>query len=151
MARTLERTDAQLLYTQEMKDIKEISGILNVPEKTLYRWREEDEWDKNREAFRRTPQAKAQEVIVSVADKLSKLADQMQADGKLDSQGLFALNKLLEQADRMNRSQHMYPYILQMTKELTDFLEEDHPELLEQLLPALKKFGERMAKKYRRT
>ena len=170
MARKLERSDAKMLYCQEFKEVPEISAILTVPEKTVYRWKAEDkeqgtDWDKDRESFRRTPQARAQEIFAASINQFNELIDQMKRDGKIDSQALFAVNKSLETFERMMKGQHMYPYILMMVSELTDYLTGEQAtitvkckecslsaevDLLQELVPYLKAFGEAMAKKYRR-
>lgn len=145
-----------MLYVQQMHEITAIAELLNIPPSTLYRWKDEDaeagkDWDKDRESFRKTPAARANEMIIEAANILKATLDAAKIPGsKVDSQALFAVNKLLELAEKLDRNQHMYPYILMMTKELTEFFEEQNPELLEQMLPTLKKFGESMAKKYRR-
>lgn len=156
MARKNDRADAHMFYVQQMHEIPAIADLLHIPQSTLYRWKDEDaeagkDWDKDREAFRITPAARANEMIVEAAKTLKVTLDAAKTPGtKIDSQALFAVNKLLELAEKLNRNQHMYPYIIMMTKELTEFFEEQNPELLEKMLPTLKKFGEAMAKKYRR-
>lgn len=155
MARKLERNDAYMFYVQDMKEIPEISELLKVPEKTLYRWKQEDvhagkDWDKDREAFRATPTANANKMLQTSVARLGKLLDEIQAGNKLDAQEVYALKALYEMAERLTKGQHMYPYILAFTKEFTEFMDAEDPELLQQIIPHLSRFGEEMNKKYRK-
>jgi uncharacterized protein YjcR len=156
VARKTDRIDARMLYSMEMKEVAEISTILNVPEKTLYRWKQEDgkrgtDWDKDRESFRRTPAARAEELFEAAIKKFQEIVDNMAEASAIDSQALFAVDKILDRYEKMRKRQHMYPYILTMVRELTELLEDENSELLQELVPYLKKFGELMAKKYRRS
>lgn len=151
MARKIERMDAKQLYTEELKEVPEISTKLNVPEATVYRWKQEDkeqgvDWDKEREAIRMTSSSAYKKVLKIVIDKLSAVA----AAGTVDAREADSIVKMIKSAKSLNKDVDSLGNIYLAIQEFVDFMDERDSEMLKKLQPYLTEFGNAMSKKYGR-
>ena len=92
MARKIERLDAKRLYCEELKEIPEIARLLNVPEKTIYRWKAEErekgaDWDKEREEIRNTSFSGYKKTLKLAIDMI----DRMAATGEINAKDADAV------------------------------------------------------------
>lgn len=155
MARKLDRMDAKRLYCEEMKEIPEISRQLNVPEKTIYRWKSEDlerdvDWDKEREEIRMTSFSAVKQMLRAAVARLSTMVAEIERDQKINPSEVYALRQLILSAKSLQREVDALGNILLAMTEFTEFLSEREPELLDKLHPYLLEFGEAMKKKHGR-
>jgi len=155
MARKLERSDAKRLYCEEMKEVPSISTMLNVPEKTVYRWKTEDkdegpDWDKEREEIRMTSSSASKQMLRAVVTRLTSMVGEIAESGKINPSEVYALRQLLKSAKEINKDVDALGNILLMVQELTDFLAERDHGMLQQLHPYIVEFGNEMSKKYGR-
>jgi hypothetical protein len=155
MARKLERSDAKRLYIEEMKEIPEISRMLNVPEKTVYRWKAEDgeggvDWDKEREAIRMTSFSAVKSMYRAVVSRLDSMVGEIVSTHKIDATEVYAIRQLLKSMKEIQKDVDSLGNILLAMEEFTDFLSQRDPTKLQDLHPYLVEFGNEMSKKYGR-
>ncbi len=153
MARKVERIDAKRLYTEELKEVPEISKQLNVPEKTIYRWKSDDlkkgsDWDKEREAIRNTLSSVSIKTDQVAAAQYEKILKEIAATGKINPAEIYAFRQLLLSAEAFKKKQDKLGDILLMVNELIEFMTENHPDRLESLHDLLTEFGDSMRDKY---
>ncbi len=151
MARKLERIDAKRLYTEELKNIPEIATQLNVPEKTVYRWKQEDldkgsDWDKERESIRMTSASAYKQALKIAIDKLNSFA----AGGEVNVKEADAIMKIVKAAKSLYKDVDALGNIYLAIEEWVTFLQEHDAELLKQMLPLLDQFRQAMSNKYGR-
>lgn len=155
MARKLERSDAKRLYIEEMKEVPEISRMLNVPEKTVYRWKTEDkeqgtDWDKDREAIRLTSFSAAKQMLQAVVTRLGSMVSEIAETKKINPSEVYALRQLLKSAKEIEKNVDSLGNILLAMEEFTTYLSQRDPEMLQKLHPYLVEFGNEMSSKYGR-
>jgi len=151
VARKIERMDAKQLYTEELKEVPEISTKLNVPEATVYRWKQEDkdkgvDWDKEREAIRMTSSSSYKQALKIAIDQLNNVA----STGDIDPRKADALIKVIKAAKSLYPGVDSLGNIYLAMSEFVDFMQERDPEELKKLQPFLTEFGSEMSKKYGR-
>jgi transposase len=149
MARKIERIDAKRLYTEELKEIPEIAVQLNVPEKTVYRWKSEDkekgiDWDREREEIRNTSFSGYKKTLKLAIDMIDKMA----MTGEIKAADADAVQKVVKAVKSLYKDVDSLGNILLAMSEFTDFLAERDQDLLEKLNPYLMEFGNAMSKKY---
>ena len=149
MARKIERFDARRLYCEDMLEVPEIAKRLNVPEKTVYRWKTEDgaagdDWDKERESMRMTSMSAYKQMLKIAIDKLTAMA----TSGIVDNKEADALTKIIKSAKSLYKDVDMLGNVLLAMSEFSDFLANRSPETLESLRPWIAEFGQVMSKKY---
>ena len=151
VARKIERMDAKQLYTEELKEVPEISKQINVPEATIYRWKQDDkehgvDWDKEREAIRMTSSSSYKQALKIAVDKLTEIA----STGEVDARQADAIIKIIRAAKSLHKDVDSLGNVLLMMQELVDFLGERDADALKTLQPYLTEFGNEMSKKYGR-
>ena len=149
MARDIDKLKAKQLYTEEGKDVKEISSMLGVPEKTVYRWKSEaegsdDDWDRDREAIHLTGHSAYKRMLAIAVKQLSDIA----VSGEIDPRKADALQKVIKSAKSLAKDMDRRGNILLGMTEFTEFLRESHADQLETLQPFLIEFGTWVKKKY---
>ena len=149
MARKLERLDARRLYSEELIPVGEIATRLQVPEKTVYRWKSEDaargqDWDKERETLRLTSFSAYKQAIKIAVDKLTAIA----TSGEINFKDADGLTKIIKAAKSLYRDVDSLGNIILAMNEFADFLAERSPETLDTLQPWLSEFGQVMSRKY---
>ena len=155
MARKIERLDAKRLYCEELKEIPEISKMLNVPEQTVYRWKTEDkeqgtDWDKEREAIRNTSYSAAKQMLLALNSRMTKMVEEIKTSGKIDGSEVYALRQLILSIKSMEKNVDSLGNIMLAMNEFTDFLSQRDQKILQDLSPYLIEFGNEMSKKYGR-
>ncbi len=151
MARRLDRVDAKRLYCEELLDVAEISKRLNVPDKSIYRWKQEDadqgtDWDKERESMRMTSFSAYKQALKIAIDKLTGMA----TSGVIDVKEADALTKVIKSAKSLYKDVDVLGNILLAMSEFADFLSERSPDTLDSLRPWIAEFGQVMSKKHGR-
>lgn len=149
MARKIERIDAKRFYCEELKEVPEIAVRLNVPEKTLYRWKSEDkergnDWDREREEIRTTSFSGYKKTLKLAIDMIDKMAQ----TGEISTKDADAVQKIVKAVKSLYKEVDNLGNILLTISEFTDFLAERDPEMLEKLQPYLAEFGSVSSKKY---
>lgn len=155
MARKLERLDAKRFYVEEKKETAEISKLIQVPEGTIYRWKEEDkakgnDWDAEREAVAMTSFSAAKQMLAAVVTRMTAMVGEIQKDNKVNSSEVYAIRQLILSAKALQKEVDNLGNILLAMQEFTDFMVDREPELLKKLEPFLIEFGNTMSKKYGR-
>ena len=155
MARKIERLDAKRFYCEELKEIPEISRMLNVPEKTVYRWKADDkeqgtDWDKEREAIRNTSYSSAKQMTFALNSTLGKMIEEIKVTGKINATDMYAIRQLILSIKSMEKGVDSLGNIILTMNEFTDFLSQRDPAKLQDLHPYLVEFGNEMSKKYGR-
>ncbi len=153
MARKIERIDAKRLYTEELKEIPEISKQLRVPEKTVYRWKYEDlqkgsDWDKEREQLRTTSTIASKKIDRVAFVRLEKMLDEIAAGAKINPSDVYALRQLILSANAFRKGEDKLGDILLMVNELINFTSERYPDKLESMQELLTEFGDAMRDQY---
>lgn len=144
MAYTIEKLQAKELYTVEGKTVKEISVVLGLPEKTIYRWKDKESWDNDREAIQLTGMTTMKQTLAHIVEELGQIVVNKEAPkGKADE-----LYKLWKMAEGMNRGIDKRGNILLGLNEFIEFLRTNHQEFLADLEPFLVEFGTWVKKKY---
>ena len=143
MAR-VEKSDAKRMYCEEGLLVPEISKRLTVPEKTVYRWKEEEGWDRDREAMKMTSFSAYKQALKIAIDKLTSIA----LSGQIDVKEADALTKIIKSAKSLYKDVDVLGNVLLGMSEFSDFLQDRSPETLEKLLPWISEFGQAMSKKY---
>lgn len=151
MSRKLDRIDAKRLYTEELKEVPEISKQLGVPEATVYRWKSDDkekgsDWDADRESLRMTSFSAYKQTLKIAIDKLNSIA----ASGVIDTKEADAIVKIIKSAKSLYKDVDMLGNILLAMGEFTDFLRDRDGDMLTALQPYLQEFGKQMSKTYGR-
>jgi len=149
MARDIERLKAKQLYTEEGKSVGEISAMLGVPEKTVYRWKSEatdtdGDWDKDREAMQLTGLSAYKQTLLLALKQLRAMA----VSGDIDPRKADALNKVIKSAKSLAKDIDKRGNILLGMNEFLEFLRQDHEDVLESLTPYLSEFGSWVKRKY---
>jgi len=149
MARRIERLDARRLYCEDLIEIPEIAIKLNVPEKTVYRWKLEDakkgnDWDKDREQMRMTSFSAYKQTLKIAIDKLREIA----AGGEINVKDADAITKMIKAAKSLHKDVDTLGNILLATSEFVDFLQDRSPETLDKIYPYISEFGQVMSRKY---
>lgn len=155
MAHKIARLDAKRLYLEELKEIPEISKMLNVPEKTAYRWKAEDrengvDWDKEREEIRMTSFSAAKSMLRAVVTRLDSMVKEIGESHKINPSEVYALRQLLKSVKEIQKDIDSLGNILLAMEEFTDFIAQRDHEMLQKLHPYLVEFGNEMSKKYGR-
>jgi len=155
MARKIERLDAKRIYCEELKEIPEISRMLNVPEKTVYRWKTEDkeggvDWDKEREAIRNTSYSSAKQMTFALNSTLGKMIEEIKETGKINATDMYAIRQLILSIKSMEKDVDSFGNIILMMNEFTSFMADRDPDILQKLHPYIVEFGNEMSKKYGR-
>lgn len=132
------------MYCEEGLLVPEISKRLNVPEKTIYRWKEEEAWDRDREAMKMTSFSAYKQTLKIAIDKLTSIA----LSGQIDVKEADALTKIIKSAKSLYKDVDVLGNVLLGMSEFSDFLQDRSPETLEKLLPWITEFGQVMSKKY---
>ena len=149
MARKIERLDAKRLYCEELKEIPEIARLLNVPEKTIYRWKAEErekgaDWDKEREEIRNTSFSGYKKTLKLAIDMI----DRMAATGEINAKDADAVQKVGKAVKSLYKEVDNLGNVLLTMNEFAEFMAEREPELLDKLQPYIVEFGTTMSKKY---
>lgn len=149
MARKIERLDAKRLYCEELKEIPGIAVLLNVPEKTVYRWKAEErekgsDWDKEREEIRNTSFSGYKKTLKLAIDMI----DRMAATGEISTKDADAVQKIVKAVKSLYKDVDNLGSVLLMMNEFSEFLSEREPDLLEKLQPYIVEFGTAMSKKF---
>lgn len=155
MARKFEKMQARRLFIEEMKEIPEIARMLNVPEKSVYRWKSEDkeagvDWQKDREAVSMTSFSAAKSMLRAVVTRLDSMVKEIAETNKINPGEVYALRQLLKSAKEIQKDVDALGNIMLMVEELTGFMGERDPEMLQRLHPYLVEFGNEMSRKYGR-
>lgn len=129
--------------------------MLNVPEKTVYRWKSEDgrrgiDWDQQREAIRMTSFSAAKQMLSAVVARLNSMVEEIKTSGKINPSEVYALRQLLKSVKEIQKDVDKLGNILLAMEEWTDFLSMRDPELLQKLHPYLIEFGNEMSRKHGR-
>jgi transposase len=149
MARKIERIDARRFYIEEIMEIPEIAKRLNVPEKTVYRWKADDklkgaDWDKEREEIRDTSFTAYKKTLKLAVDMVENMAN----TGVISSQSADAVQKVVKAVKSLYKEVDSLGNILLAIGEFIEFLSERDPDMVEKLQPYLADFGNSMSKKY---
>lgn len=155
MARKIERLDAKRYFCEELKEIPEIAILIRIPEKTIYRWKSEDmekgiDWDKERAAIRETSFSAGKQMLLALNSRLSKMVEEIKAEGKINPSEVYALRQLLLSIKSMEKDVDALGNIILSMNEFADFLSQRDPDILTKLQPHLVEFGSEMSKKYGR-
>lgn len=137
------------MYCEEGKEVAEIAQRLNVPESSVYRWKQDDadkgsDWDKEREAMRLTSFGAYKQTLKIALDKLTKIAN----GGEVNSKEADALVKIIKSAKSLYKDVDVLGNVLLAMEEWKDFLNARDPETLQKLIPLLVEFGNEMSRKY---
>lgn len=144
MAYSEERIRSKRLYVEEGKSIKEISTMEGINEKTLYRWREEEEWDNDRETMQFTGVAAYKHMMAMAVKKLEEMAK----TGTINPKDADAFMKIVKGARSMAKDIDKRGNILLGLGEFIQFVRENHPDFLGELQPRLSEFGTWVKRKY---
>ena len=149
MARDIDRLKAKQLYTEEGKSIKDISIVTGVPEKTIYRWKQEadgtdDDWDTTRETLQLTGVSAGQSMIALAIKQLKE----MSVSGEIDARKADAFTKIVKSARSLLRDIDKRGNVLLGLNEFIEFLRESHPDQLDALQPYIIEFGSWVKRKY---
>jgi uncharacterized protein YjcR len=137
MARNNDRLNAKRLYIEENKEISDIALQLDVPEKTVYRWRAEEGWDKDRETMKLTGVSAYKNMMLIAVRQLEEMA----TSGEIDARKADALNKVIKAAKSLSKDIDKRGNILLGVGEFVTFMREEHSEFLMTLVPYLTEFG----------
>lgn len=143
-----DRTEAKRLYIEENVGIAEISKRLDIPEKTLYRWRNDEKWDEEKEDIANTSTNAVKQSYRAAIAAMEKITKDFEAGGTLNSADVQNARMLIKNAKELQKDVDMLGNILIAQREWTQFLQERDPELLQKNLPYLLAFKDEMKKKY---
>ena len=145
MARTVsDRNKAKELYCVEGKKIKEISTILAVPEKTLYKWKHEGEWDSSLK----------QSGTIGMAIELQKcliksIQDAIENQTLTDPATSDALYKSLKLMEKLLPKKVMLANIFNMIADITNYLKTfGNDSFLTEWMRLLPEISDFLRKKY---
>ena len=152
MAYKQQRLEARRLYIEDGLEILEISKRLGVNEKSVYRWRQDDaesnDWDKQREEIKMTSFSAARDMLRVATIRMSQMVGEITISGKLHPGDIHALRELINSAKSLQKDVDRLGNVLITVEELTEFLSQRSPDILEQLMPYLSEFGVEMKRKY---
>lgn len=146
---------ARNLYTSERKEIPEIATLVGKSEATIYRWKDSDlekgiDWDAQRSALQTTPLTAYKEMLNTAIQGIINLNETIKKDGRVPGKETYNLRLLVNSALALQKEVDMPGYLLLWGEKFTAFMQEENPELLEQLLPHLQKFGNIMLQEEKR-
>jgi transposase-like protein len=144
MAHTTERFEAKRLYCEDGKTIKEVALVTGVNEKTLYRWKEDDEWDKDRQAMQLSGVSAYKSMISIAVRKLEEMA----TSGEINASDADALQKVVKSARSLSKDIDKRGNILLGIGEFVLFLRDLHPDQLEGMQALISEFGGWVKRKY---
>jgi hypothetical protein len=150
MANKVTRVEAKRLYLEENKSLEEIVKILpDATLSTLYRWKAEENWDKEREEVALTSFAATKQIFTVAVQQLQEMLINVR-DGKqkINPSEVYALRQLLKSAKELQKDVDNYGNIILAMQEFTDFLSERDSDMLQRLHPYLVEFGNATSKKY---
>ncbi len=153
MAYTDERERAKQLFVEDgISNIEDIAKRLNVPVKTVYRWRDDDNWVEEKKALGETSISIIKNMLSTAVQSMQKITEEVKTKGieALDSQKLFAVTNMIKESKKLLKDQDKLGDLLLMAREYTEFMQSRDQELLKRNLPLLREFGEEMKKKYGR-
>jgi transposase-like protein len=148
MARKLERLEAKRLYVEEGEEIKTIAAKLNVPDKTLYKWKDEDGWDDERKENTMTSASAVKQSYRAAISAMEKITKEFETTGKLNSADVQNARMLIKNAKELQRDVDMLGNIFVAQREWLQFAQERDPDLVQRMLPYLNEFKDEMKKKY---
>jgi transposase-like protein len=148
MARKLERLEAKRLYVEEGEEVKTIAAKLNVDEKTLYRWRQDDGWDAEREENANTSTNAVKQSYRAAISAMEKITKDFEKTGMLNSADVQNARMLIKNAKELQKDVDALGNILMAQREWLQFVQERDPELVQKMLPYLNEFKDEMKKKY---
>ncbi|MBA7645176.1 hypothetical protein ES703_52929 [subsurface metagenome] len=136
------RRQCKQLYVEELLDLQDISDQTGVSLVQLYRWRRDENWEKDRDEAMGM-RGKLRRLICKLIDNVTeKVKD---TDKEIDEQKIYGLVKVLEKYDRLGQVREKLLYcddavlLLEAMKEiqeLNDLLED--PKILAALEEKLK-------------
>lgn len=124
------RKQARNFFVFNHMTAKDIADVLKVQEKTVGKWRKEDQWDKERDEVMTNPN-EIRKVLLAEMKNISS-----GGDAKIDADSLSKISKVLEALSDKVSPQAVFA-ILQL---LDNFLADHHPELAVQSLEPHKEF-----------
>lgn len=151
MAYDVERVKAKQLAVEEGKSMDEICAAFpHVSPATIYRWKAEDQWDKEREEISMTSFHAMKQMLAAATTGLEEVAKDLKAHGMsgFDSQKSFALLRFLKDVKSMQKDIDNYGNIILTMQEFTSFLSERDPDALRNIQHLLIEFGSVMSKRY---
>lgn len=124
------RKKAEELFVFNMMNAKQIHELMGVSEKTLGKWRDEDNWDKQREEVLTNPNAIRQILLKEALSIAQGNAPTIQTD---------ALSKVLKGLETL--AQEISPQVIVAVIQLLDnWTAERYPSLAVDSLPVHKEF-----------
>ncbi len=149
MANKVARIEAKKLYLEENKSLEEIVKILpEISISSLYRWKAEENWDKEREEVALTSFSATKQMLAVVVQQMQKMLEDIKTTKKINPSEVYALRQLMKSAKELQKDVDNYGNIILATQEFTDFLSERDSDMLQKLHPFLIEFGNAMSKKY---
>jgi len=136
MARSIDRLTARRLYVEEGKTIEQISVSINVPRATLYRWKDEEGWDKDREMLHTTSLSALRSTYLLAVRQL----EEMVTAGKIDARQADAFNKIISGAKRLSSTIDKRANILDGFEEFVSFMEQFHSDALKEMVEFIIEF-----------
>lgn len=146
MAYSIEtRINARQLYVQDRKSIGEISKQLSVPEKALYRWRDDEAWDKDLEALATTSINSLKDAFLLIVRQLQEMV----ADpSKFTNANIDKLSKTIKAIKSLEKDIDKRGNILAGLEEFVGFMRENHPADLNLVSQYLVEFSAHLVSKY---
>jgi len=119
--------------------------MLNVPSKTLYRWRDADAWDKDRDALATTGITALKDSMILATRQLKDMLDD---PAQFTGANVDKLLKLINLIGRMDKDIDRRGNVLLGLGEFIEFMQAHHPEELGRLQPFFIEFQTHITKKY---
>jgi len=143
-----DRTEAKRLYIEEGLKVQEIARRLDINEKTIYRWRDEEKWDEEKEEIANTSTNAVKQTFLAAISALGQITEKFKTEKVISSADVQNARMLIKSAKELQKDVDMLGNILIAQREWTQFMQERDPELLTKMLPYLMGFKDEMKKKY---
>ena len=138
------KLEAKRLFIEEGRSVKEICAQFGLNEKTVYRWRDEEGWEKDRETISLTGVSTLKQSMLLAVRAMEKM---VQA-GEINARDVDAIMKLIKGAKSLSRDIDKRGNIMLGLSEFVEFMRENHQENLQGLQLFLVEFGNWVKRKY---
>ena len=134
--------EAAKLYIEDFKIISEISKILNIGRESLYKWRNDGEWDRKRAEYQRNVKS-LPELIQGISANVIRLIAAKNSE-EITSSDMEMLAKANKVAQAHRDPREILKVAIEVFEKFASFIMKEAPDLGAGLSPYLSKFLDKL-------
>jgi transposase-like protein len=137
--------DAERLFFQTELNNSQIAETVGVSRRTLYYWVKDNEWDRLKKSAQHMPSLLAENMYLIMARMQADLMAEGHAYTPVTPQEIKMVDMASRTINRL-RNRHTVNETLELQAHLMDYVQQQHPEAVDILLPIIKGFLKSRAK-----